>query len=576
MFSNLKILLENKINSFYFVLILNVISLIFEFLCIVSIPLFVSSIFNPDLILAKYDYYNLKNIININLNDNNVINFSIFFLVSSFLLKNFFLIYIYIYQGKLLKQAKINLEKRIFDYYIKTPFINHTRNNPASILRTINDEVMGFYNYTYHLLVFIREVFTLLLIFSIFAFTNFQASLIASIFLLFLTILYVKYVKPIIKTRSINNQIFRKNMSQSIMEAFKAIQDIKIYNKELYVKKNFLENVNKFEQNHFLFGLLAKLPRVVLEIISIFVGLIFIFFILKSNASLNYELLSVLALFAIGIIRFIPAFNAVAVSLNYLKIFKASIKLLVRELKNFEKVDLENNVINKDYKPNSINRSYLYLENISFNYDEFSSFKIKPFSFQIKKGKKIAIMGKTGSGKSTFNYIFTSLIKPKSGNIFYCGNNIQKINVKWKRKIGYVSQNIFLFNSSIKDNITMFSNDRSVDQKKLDIALKISNLNEKISSIKHGIDSLVGVDGLSLSGGERQRVAIARAIYKDPEILFLDEFTSAIDNKTRANILQKLFKFFEKKTIVLITHDLNIAKKCDEIYFINNGSIKKK
>ena len=106
---------------------------------------------------------------------------------------------------------------------------------------------MGFYNYTYHLLVFIREVFTLLLIFSIFAFTNFQASLIASIFLLFLTILYVKYVKPIIKTRSINNQIFRKNMSQSIMEAFKAIQDIKIYNKELYVKKNFLENVNKFE-----------------------------------------------------------------------------------------------------------------------------------------------------------------------------------------------------------------------------------------------------------------------------------------------------------------------------------------
>ena len=124
MFSNLKILLENKINSFYFVLILNVISLIFEFLCIVSIPLFVSSIFNPDLILAKYDYYNLKNIININLNDNNVINFSIFFLVSSFLLKNFFLIYIYIYQGKLLKQAKINLEKRIFDYYIKTPFIN--------------------------------------------------------------------------------------------------------------------------------------------------------------------------------------------------------------------------------------------------------------------------------------------------------------------------------------------------------------------------------------------------------------------------------------------------------------------
>ncbi len=575
MFSKLKILFENKIKFFYLVLILNVVSLIFEFLCLVSIPLFVSSIFNPELILAKYHYYNLKDIINLNLNNNNIVNFSVFFLVSSFLFKNFFLIYVYIYQGKLLKETKINLEKRIFSYYIKTPFIYHIKNNPANILRTINDEVMGFYNYSYHLFVFVREVFTLLLIFLIFAFTNFHASLIISIFLLVLIIFYLRYVKPIIKIRSVNNQIFRKNMSQSIMEAFKAIQDIKIYNKELYVKKNFLENVNKFEQNHFLFGLLGKLPRVILEIISVLVGLVFIFFILKSNITLNYELLSVLALFAIGIIRFIPAFNAVAVSLNYLKIFKASIKLLIRELENFKYIDHENNFLSKNYKLKSKNKSYLYLENISFNYDKFSSFKIKPFSFKINKGKKIAIVGKTGSGKSTFNYIFTGLIKPKSGNIFYRGNNIQKIKEKWKKKIGYVSQNIFLFNSSIKNNITMFSDDRSVDQKKLNIALKISNLEEKISSIKHGINSLVGVDGLSLSGGERQRVAIARAIYKNPEILFLDEFTSAIDNKTRSKLLRQLFKFFKKKTIVLITHDLNIAKKCDEIYLINNGLIKK-
>ena len=122
----------------------------------------------------------------------------------------------------------------------------------------------------------------------------------------------------------------------------------------------------------------------------------------------------------------------------------------------------------------------------------------------------------------------------------------------------------------------MFSNDRSVDQKKLNIALKISNLEEKISSIKHGINSLVGVDGLSLSGGERQRVAIARAIYRNPEILFLDEFTSAIDNKTRSKILGHLFKFFKKKTIFFVTHDLNVAKKCDEIYLISNGFLIKK
>ena len=100
----------------------------------------------------------------------------------SFLFKNFFNLF-YIYEGKLLKEAKINLERRIFNYYIKTPFIYHTKNNPANILRSINDEVVGFYNYSYHIFIFVREVFTLLLIFSIFAFTNFYASLIISIFL---------------------------------------------------------------------------------------------------------------------------------------------------------------------------------------------------------------------------------------------------------------------------------------------------------------------------------------------------------------------------------------------------------
>ena len=157
MFSNLKILFEHKIKSFYFVLILNVISLIFEFLCLVSIPLFVSSIFNPEVLLDKYNFYNLKDIINLNLNNDNIVNFSIFFLVLSFLLKNFFLIYVYIYEGKLLKEAKINLERRIFNYYIKTPFIYHTKNNPANILRSINDEVVGFYNYSYHIFIFVRE-----------------------------------------------------------------------------------------------------------------------------------------------------------------------------------------------------------------------------------------------------------------------------------------------------------------------------------------------------------------------------------------------------------------------------------
>lgn len=575
MISQLKYLLEDKIKIFYYILSLNIISLIFELLCLISVPFFVSSIFSPSFIIDKFNYYGINEILNFSLNEENIVFVGIFFLISSFLFKNFFLIYIYFFQGSFLKNVKINLEKKIFNYYIKSNFINHNKNNPANILRNINDEVMGFYNYTYHFFLLIREILTLVLIFIIFTFTSYKAAITISIFLFILIFLYLKYIRPSVKVRSENNQIFRKNMSQSIIETFRAIQDIKIYNKEKYVQKNFMENVNKFEQNHFIFGLMGKLPRVVLEIISVLVGLIFILAIINSNVQFDNDTLVLLAFFAIGIIRFIPAFNAVTVSINYLKIFKASVKLLVNEIKKFNYINSQNQIIRDDFKLNSKNKSYIYVDDISFDYGEDSPFKLQKFSFELKSGKKVAIVGKTGSGKSTFNYLLNGLITPKQGNIFYKGKNIEKIKKVWEKKIGYVSQNIFLFNSSIQNNITMFASKKNIDQKRLSKAVKISNLEEKIKSLSNGLDSMVGVDGLSLSGGERQRIAIARAIYKDPEILFLDEFTSSLDNKTKAKILQKLFRHFISKNIFLITHDLKIAKKCDEILHVNKGIIKR-
>ena len=575
MISNIKYLIKNKISTFYYILSLNIISLFFELMCLISIPLFVASIFSPEIIIEKYNYYQLYNLIDINLNKNNLILSSITFLVLAFLFKNIFLIYIYYFQGKFLKNIKIFLEKKIFSHYIKSPFNLHGKSNPANILRNINDEVMGFYNYIYHFFMIVREIFTLILLFIIFAITNFYAAFVISIFLLILVSIYLRFVKPIIKIRSTNNQIFRKNMSQSIMEAFRAIQDIKIYNKEKFVEDNFLKNVNKFEQNHFIFGLMGKLPRVILEIVSVFVGLIFIIFTLNLNTEFDKQTLSMLALFAIGIIRFIPAFNAVTVSINYMKIFKASTKLLTNELMSYEIKKKKFSVIDKSFKENSSNKAYIFLEKVSFNYDDEGSFKMDPITIKFKKGKKIAIMGKTGSGKSTLNFLLSGLLEPISGNIYHKGKNIRKIQKNWKAKIGYVSQNIFLFNTSIKNNITMFSAEKKIDQNKLKIALKIANIEGKIKSLKDGINSIVGVDGLNFSGGERQRIAIARAIYKDPEILFLDEFTSAIDSKTQSMIMYQLLRYFKNRTIIMVTHDHKIGKQCNEIYFLNNGILKK-
>ena len=574
MLSELKNLLGQKINRFYLIIFLNITTIFFELLCLASIPFFVGSIFNPEIIINNYYNLNLNNLFKFDLESKDLFIYSSTFLVLAFTLKNFFLVFIYIFQDSFLKNIKINIEKKIFRYYLISSYVDHIRNNPAGILRNINDEVMFFYNYVNHIFLFTREVFTLLLIFIIFSLTNLEASLFITIILSIIVFLYLKLVKPIVKKRSFKNQFFRKKIAQIILETFRSIQDIKIYNKESFVDNIFQNSIKKLEHNHYLFSIISKLPRVILEIIVVMLGLISVIFILNTETGLSKHVLPLLALFTIGMVRFIPAFNSVTISINYIKIFKASVQLLSSELKYYHNNEKKSKKINNDFQKYSKNKSFLYLDKMQFEYNKNNPIFSKNINLEIKKGKKVAIMGKSGSGKSTLLHIITGLLNPKKGNIFFEGKNIRTLDKDWKSKIAYVSQNIFLFNSSIINNITMYEKKNIINKKRLKLALKISNLDKTINNLKNGIETIIGVDSLNFSGGEKQRIAIARAVYKLPEILILDEFTSAIDDETKNIIIKGLFSIFNKKNIILITHDIDVASKCDQMYYLNDGFLK--
>ena len=574
MFFELKTLLDEKINKFYLIIFFNVIIIFFELLCLASIPLFVGSIFNPDVILSNFYQFGLDEFLKFKLKQEDIFFYSSIFLVGTFLLKNLFLIFIYIFQDSFLKNIKISIERKIFRYYLNSPYFSHIRNNPSGILRNINDEVLFFYNYVNHLFLFTREIFTLLLIFTIFSFTDLKASILITLILSIIIFLYLKFVKPTIEKRSFKNQFLRKKIAQIILETFRSIQDIKIYKKENFVDDIFDNNVKKLEHNHFLFSIISKLPRIILEIIVVILGLTSVIFILNNEVQLDNQVLPLLALFVIGMVRFIPAFNSVTVSINYLKIFRASVILLSSELKYFKNNENKLKRYRKDFKKNSNNKNYIYLDKIQFEYKKNEPIFLKTINLEIKKGKKIAIMGKSGSGKSTLLHLITGLLNPSKGNIFFNGKNIQILKNNWNSKISYVSQNIFLFNSSILNNITMYERKNTIDKKKLILALKISNLDKTIKKLKNGIETIIGVDSINFSGGEKQRIAIARAVYKFPDVLILDEFTSAIDDETKNVILKGLFSIFKRKNIIIITHDEKVANKCDQLYELNNSILK--
>ena len=199
--------------------------------------------------------------------------------------------------------------------------------------------------------------------------------------------------------------------------------------------------------------------------------------------------------------------------------------------------------------------------------------EIIKINFTIEEGSKVAIIGKTGSGKSTLFNLMLGLLEPKHGNIFFKNKSIYEDLNSWRRQICYISQNIYLLDSSIKNNITFNLFEEEADKDKLERVIDLANLRAKINEMPLGLETTVGSDGIRLSGGERQRIAIARALYRNSSIFFMDEFTSSLDSETENLIIKNLKDNFPNKTMLIISHRESTIGNCDKILKIDQGKL---
>jgi ABC-type multidrug transport system fused ATPase/permease subunit len=225
-----------------------------------------------------------------------------------------------------------------------------------------------------------------------------------------------------------------------------------------------------------------------------------------------------------------------------------------------------------DQKTNRLSKSKSYLEfqNVSLNYGEENI--LSGISIKIEKGQSVALVGASGSGKSTMLNLISRLIEPTSGEIFLEGRNLRDVPVGDLRStISVVSQENNLFDDSIHRNIVL---ERKVENNELflDILNKAA-VSDFVNNLDEGLDFQVGPRGLNLSGGQRQRIAIARALFRDSELMLLDEPTSALDSETENRVQKNTKKFLDKKTVITTTHKLEIAKYADKIFVFQEGKI---
>jgi ABC-type bacteriocin/lantibiotic exporter with double-glycine peptidase domain len=566
------ILGEKNKNNIILFLFFNFIYLFLEFFSLASLPIFVSFIIDPNFVLGKLNFY----LLNYNLNEINshslLLVLSILIIVI-FLLKNLFLIFITYLQNNFLKKIKVDLSEKFFLFYINSPYLYHVNNNPSKLSRNISDEIQGLYTYFFHLSGLLREGLTVLVIFTCLIFVNFYLTLLIVFFFIIISFFYLRLIKPFIKKKAIENQNMRQVITQIIYEAFGSIKDLKILNKENQIISFFNKNINIYEKNLLYFTYFDKLPKIFLELFSvIIVCLICIFYL---NLGQDYKILiPTLSLFAISFMRFVPAFGSFTTSVYYMKLFEPTIDLIFSELKNIENT-LAYNLTSKNKNTimpsNNLIKNFIFLNNITFSYPDSELLPIKNITMNIEKGSIVGITGQTGAGKSTLFHLMLGLLTPQQGNIFYKGKDIFTDISSWRKEIGYISQNIYLLDGSIKKNITFNFFNENIDVSKLNHSIKVSGLEDRINKLKNGLDSEVGVDGLKFSGGEKQRIAIARAIYQNPNILFMDESTSALDDETEEIIISNLLNAFKGKTIIIIAHRQSTINRCSVVWNLKNG-----
>jgi len=285
--------------------------------------------------------------------------------------------------------------------------------------------------------------------------------------------------------------------------------------------------------------------------------------------------LPIISLLAVCAIRLIPAFNLIVSSLSARRFSMASLKLVSREMINVptgDKFRNKNLVREKNYKKYFF-KNQIKFENVFFSHENSNIKILQNISLEIKPGQKIGFIGKSGAGKSTLIDLILGLIKPTKGNIFVDGLNLNENLKPWQKLIGYVPQDIYLLDDTIKNNIAFGLNANDINQEVISKSIELSRLKDYVNSLEKKENTVVGNRGIRVSGGQKQRIGIARALYHGPRILILDEATSSLDTINERKIMEEIYNTAENITLIIVTHRHKSVSRCDKIYLLDNGKI---
>lgn len=576
LFAKLKMIFPKKERRYFIVLFfLILIGTVFDFLGVSLILPLVNLLIAPEQLTGKGWYRLLTKLLPIQ-DTNTMLLVLVLLIIAVYVFKNLYAIYMSVVQGVFLARNRINTSAKLLDCFMRKPYTFHLQHNSAEVIRAINSDVSSAYDIVSSIMTLVMNILVTLLLIGYLVLVDLwlTVSIVAGLGLY--SMLYFLIVRKKLKDAGEENREITVRMIKAIVQAVGGIKEVKVMGRERYFVDTYAENGEDFVRVQRRLSILSGVPRHLVEILCVcgVLGLVAVKIALRQDLS---SIVGSLSAFAVAAIRLMPCANSINGTINGISYRMPGLNAVCEIIDDNWGTDIGNAFITTENRSGSreTRQADIQVENLSFTYPETDEPVLHDVNLTIQAGTSVGIVGVTGAGKTTLVDIILGLLEPQEGRILYGGKDIRADYEDWQARIGYIPQNIYLTDESIRENVALGLYNSQIDDEKVWKALDDAQLGDFVRGLKDGLDTKIGEMGVRLSGGQRQRIGIARALYYDPDVLFLDEATAALDTATEKAVMAAVNAISREKTCIIIAHRLTTIEECDAIYEVRDGRVER-
>jgi ABC-type multidrug transport system fused ATPase/permease subunit len=478
-------------------------------------------------------------------------------------------------QDRLAEETAVRLSTRLFQGYLDMPYSFHLQRNSAELMRNVNEAIKDIVDYT--LMPALRIGSDALVIIGlgiVLVLTAPLAAGLGAVLFVPLMVLLLRGIQPRIAGLGKTSHEMNRSALAVLQQSLHGFRDIKILGRSSYFHDRYEDIRAKIARTRYLRQFLGDIPRIALETGLILFVALFMVAALSFGGSAQSSL-AVLGMFAYAALRILPSLNRVVLQINDLKFGAAAAADVHEDLKVIEQrtsASSTTSMPGNSVEPLQFKRAIL-LDGVTYRYPGADHDALVEVNLEIKHGEALGVVGPTGGGKTTLMDLILGLLRPTAGRVLVDGVDIQGYLDDWHRRLGVVSQAVYLLDTTLRRNIALGLDDEAIDEDRIREVMHLAQLDEFVASLPMGLETEVGDRGTRLSGGERQRVAIARALYRRPTVVVFDEGTSALDPATEAGLLRALEPLRTDRTMITVAHRLTTVRDSDRIVLVDAGRL---